>query len=97
LSLRPVTVIEALYKALQVGLEKFGDFLRELAVLLLVFIPIDYWKVGLSWPRFYAVFGASAGIFGFGLMCEYAAIAVKRYRELYEEEMGKWFKLTSSS
>jgi hypothetical protein len=96
LSLRPVTALEAFYKAFQVGLEKFGDFLRELAVLLLVFIPIDYWKADLSWMRLFIAVGASAFVFGCGLASEYAAIAVKRYRDLYEEEQGKWFNLTSS-
>jgi hypothetical protein len=96
LSLRPVTFTEACTKGLQVLLEKFGDFMRELAVLLLVFIPIDYWKDGLTWPKILAVFGVSGVVFAFGLVSEYFAIAVKRYRDLYEEEQGKWFNLTSS-
>lgn len=86
--LRPVTVTEALYKAIQTGLEKFGDFLREIAALVLVFLPLDLWKNDLTWLRSAGVICASAFLFIFGLGCEYTAIAVKRGRDRYEEEQN---------
>jgi len=83
--MRPVTLIEAFYKGVQVFMEKLGDFLREVAALVLVFIPLDLWKDSITWMRAIAVIGVSAFLFFFGLACEFSAIAVKRVRDRYEE------------
>jgi hypothetical protein len=86
LALRPVTLIEAVYKGIQVTMEKVGDFLREVAALVLVFIPLDLWKDQLSWGRIAGIIAVSLLIFVLGVGCEFAAIAVKRERDKYEEE-----------
>lgn len=93
--LRPVTLTEAVFKAIQTGLEMFGCFLREVAALVLVFIPLDLWKNEITWGRSLAVIGASAVIFILGVGCEWMSIAVKRGRVLYEEE--KLHESTGSS
>jgi hypothetical protein len=80
-----VTLVEAVYKALQVSLEKFGDFLREVAALVLVFIPLDLWRNEITWTRSVWVLAISAVIFVAGLGCEMTATVVKRARDLYEE------------
>jgi len=86
--LRPVTFIEAAYKALQVFLENSNESIREVSVLLLVFIPLDYWQKDLTTARMLEVLGFSVGVFVFGWGCGMAAVAVKRSRDRYEEEQG---------
>ena len=86
LALRPVTLVEAFYKGAQVFMEKFGDFLREVSALVLVFLPLDLWKNEITWPRSLGVIAASALLFVLGVGCEFTAIAVKRGRDRYEEE-----------
>lgn len=88
MALRPVTAIEAFYKGLQVLSEKLGEFLREVAALVLVFIPLDMWKNELTPMHTYFVLTVSAAIFIAGIGCDYSAIAVKRARDRYEEEKG---------
>lgn len=88
MALRPVTAIEAFYKGLQVFTEKLGEFLREAAVLVLIFIPLDLWKDQLTPTRIYVVVSVSAAVFFAGFGCECSAIVVKRVRDRYEEEMG---------
>ena len=83
--MRPVTLVEAFYKGLQMSLERFGEFLREVAVLVVVFIPLDLWKNEWTWARTIGVFFVSAVLFTFGLVSESMAIAVKRGRIRYEE------------
>jgi len=89
LAKRPVTLVEAVYKAIQVFLEKFGEFLREAAVLVLVFLPLDLWKDQVTWPRAAGVLFVSALLFCWGLGCEFTSIVVKRYRDRYEEEKSQ--------
>ncbi len=89
MALRPVTLLEALYKGVQVVLEKFGDFLREVAALVLVFIPLDLWKGDFTWQRSIGIILVSLAIFTFGLVSELGAVAVKRARDLYEEEQER--------
>jgi hypothetical protein len=86
--LRPVSLTEAVYKGIQVTMEKFGDFLRELAVLVLVFIPLDLWQKDITWMRSIGVLALSALFFVSGVVCEFVAIAVKRERDKYEEEQS---------
>lgn len=86
MALRPVTLVEAFYKGVQVFMEKSGDFLREVAALVLVFIPLDLWKNELTWMRSLGVIGVSGLLFFLGIGCEFTAIAVKRGRDRYEEE-----------
>jgi hypothetical protein len=86
LALRPVTLVEAFYKGMQVSMEKLGDFLREVAALVLVFIPLDLWKNEITWMRSIGVIAVSGMLFIFGIGCEFTALAVKRGRDRYEEE-----------
>lgn len=95
-ALRPVTVIEAFFKSLQTFLEKFGEFLREVAALVIVFIPIDYWKEKLDWTRMAAVSLGAIILFLTGYACDLVAIYVKRRRDQYEEEQGTWIRLKPS-
>ena len=88
MALRPVTAMEAFYKGLQVFSEKLGEFLREAAVLVLIFIPIDLWKDELTPTRVYVVVSVSAVVFFAGFGCECAAIVINRARDRYEEELG---------
>lgn len=83
--MRPVTLIEAFYKGVQVFMAKLGDFLREIAALVLVFIPLDLWKDSLTWQRGMDVVLLSLFLFLVGVACECVAIAVKRGRDRYEE------------
>jgi hypothetical protein len=87
-SLRPVTAIEAFYKAGQLFLENSNESIREVAVLVLVFIPVDLWKGDFTPVHGLWVLLASIAVFFFGWGCGLAAIAVKRAREKYEEEQG---------
>lgn len=86
MALRPVTLIEAVFKGIQTTMEKGGEFLREVAALVLVFIPLDLWKNDITWMRSIAVLAVSAFLFFVGLGCDFTAIAVKRGRDRYEEE-----------
>ncbi len=85
-SLRPVTLVEAIYKGLQVLMEKSGDFLREVAALVLVFIPLDLWQHSMTWEKTIGVLAVCVVLFWAGIGCEFVAIAVKRGRDKYEEE-----------
>lgn len=87
--MRPVTLVEACYKGIQTGLEELSEFLREVAALVLVFIPLDLWKNEITWTRSAEVFATSVFIFFLGLGCKGTAIAVKRVRDLYEEEQSR--------
>ncbi len=84
--MRPLTVVEALFKAAESGFEKGGDLLREIAALLLVFLPLEWWKNELTWGRFGEVFAASVGIFLVGMVCHWTSLGVKRGRLVWEEE-----------
>ena len=86
MALRPVTLVEAVYKGIQIFMEKLGDFLREISALVLVFIPLDLWKNEITWTRSLGVVGASVVLFVLGVGCECTAVAVKRGRDRYEEE-----------
>lgn len=87
--MRSLTVVEALFKATESGFEKGGDFLREIAALLLVFLPLDWWKGELNWQRIVGVSAASAGIFLVGMVCHWTSFGVKRGRLNWEEEEEK--------
>jgi hypothetical protein len=86
---RPVTLVEAAYKTLQTAIEKLGEFLCEVASLVLVFIPIDLWKGDLNWIKSTEVLGASAVLLFSGIACHLTATLVKRGRDLYEEAQSK--------
>ena len=60
-----------------------------MAALVLVFIPIDLWKDQMNWPRSLGVLASSLAIFVLGVASELMAIAVKRYRDKYEEEFAR--------
>ena len=87
--IRPVTLVEAVYKGIQVLMEKMGDFLREVSALVLVFIPLDLWRNEITWGRSFTVIGVSAALFITGFGCDLTAIAVKRGRDRYEEEQNR--------
>jgi hypothetical protein len=79
-------LIEAFYKGVQTFMEKLGDFLREVAALVLVFIPLDLWKESITFMRVAGVVGVAVILFMLGIGCEGLAIIVKRARDNYEEE-----------
>ena len=79
--------MEAFYKGVQVFSEKLSEFVREIAALVLVFIPLDLWKNELTWSRALFVFATSAMLFVSGIGLEFVAIVVHRARVRYEEEL----------
>lgn len=87
--MRSLTVVEAAWKATESGFEKVGDFLREVAALLLVFLPLDWWKNELTWQRVVGVLVASTAVFLAGMVCLWTSFGVKRGRLNWEELEGK--------
>lgn len=83
--MRSLTVVEVAFKATESGFEKGGDFLREVAALLLVFLPLDWWKNELTWERIVGVLAASVVVFLAGMVCHWTSLGVKRGRLNWEE------------
>jgi hypothetical protein len=62
-----------------------GDYLREAAVLVLVFIPIDLWKnKDITGLNLLEVGVLSLIILGFGMFCEWIALLMKRVQNRLE-------------
>jgi hypothetical protein len=51
-------------------LQMLGEFLREVAVLVLVFVPIDLFSHNLTWMRFIYTLVGSCVILVFGVAIE---------------------------
>ena len=87
---RKVSVIGAFLDMTESGLEMSGHFFRDIAVLVLVFVPIDIWThqpvmksdlVGLG--------GGSLVVFAFGMALQWVSSLVKWAKEIWaEEDMG---------
>ena len=64
-----------------------GEYFREMAVLIVVFIPIDLWlHTGMTGLRIFYVAVASLGLFTVGMGCEWTYRGVKRGRRAWEAE-----------
>ena len=69
---------------------KGGEYFREMAVLIVVFIPLDLWKhEEITALRIINVLLASAGLFMIGMVCEWTSYGVKRGKSVCEEEEAK--------
>lgn len=78
-----LTVIETTF-------HRGGEYLRDAAVLVMVFIPLDLWKdSGITVGRTLSVIGLSAGIFLAGMLCEWTSYGVKRGKAVWDEEEAK--------
>jgi hypothetical protein len=63
-----------------------GEFLREAAVLGLVFIPLELWKNSqVSWEHVTLLGVAVTVSFTFGMIFEWTSCGVKRGREAWDE------------
>jgi hypothetical protein len=64
-----------------------GHYLRELAVLVVVFIPLDLWKHDeITTVKMGCVFAASAIVFLWGAAFEWLAYAVQWGRDIWRRE-----------
>lgn len=64
---------------------KAGDYFREMAVLIVVFIPLDLWKqTDITGMRILEVLGVSFGLFWIGMVLEWSSYGVKRGRKAWE-------------
>ena len=63
--------------ALEMSLEKFGNFLEELSVLILVFVPLDIWQGKLTLRHLIEIGCSSGGLFLIGLGCHWVLLIVK--------------------
>jgi hypothetical protein len=52
--------------------EMFGEAFREIAVLVLVFAPLDRWveRRAYTWPDLLQTFGLSSAVFAMGVLIE---------------------------
>jgi hypothetical protein len=72
------------------GFCKAGDYFREMAVLIVAFIPLDLWKhEEITALRIVEVLAASLGLFLFGVVCEWTSYGVKRGKAVWEEEEAR--------
>jgi len=51
-------------------LEMLGEFLREIAVLVLVFVPLDFFAHNLTGTRFIYTFAVSSMLLALGIAIE---------------------------
>lgn len=71
---------------LQSSFCKGGDYFREMAVLVVVFIPLDLWKhEEITSVRVVLVIAGSIGLFVVGMICEWTSYGVKRGKAAWEE------------
>ena len=76
---------EASREATQLIAEKLGEFLREIAALVLVFIPLDLWRDRITGGRVVGVLLVCAILFMFGLWFDILAMHIKRLGQEVEE------------
>jgi len=68
-------------------LDTFAHFVRDIAVLVLVFVPIDLWKTGDYKIRHFVILSLfSLGFFVVGMALQCSAALVQRSKEVYEDE-----------
>jgi uncharacterized membrane protein YeiB len=85
--LKRLSVGGACLGAFHCTLSKIGDFLREAAVLGLVFIPIDLWRNSqVPWEHL-TIFGLAVIVtFAFGVFFEWTSLGVKYAKQIWEEK-----------
>lgn len=69
----------------------FGEFLREIAVLFLVFVPLEWWKPQLAQgnPNFlWHVGEVTVVLLVTGIIAEYVALGAIRAKRDLEESYG---------
>lgn len=65
---------------------KGGDYFREMAVLVVVFMPLDLWKhEEITAARIVMVVAGSIGLFVVGMICEWTSYGVRRGKVAWEE------------
>lgn len=86
--MRKVSITGAFLCMAESGLELFSELVRDAAVLVLVFVPIDWWKDKASWKPDSVVIlvVGSLLVFGIGLALHWTSQLVKWARGIYEEE-----------
>jgi hypothetical protein len=77
----------AILTMLETGFDKGGEYLREIAVLVIVFIPLDLWKhTEITAFRVATVILISFAIFLGGMVLEWTSYGVKRGKIAWERE-----------
>jgi hypothetical protein len=78
----------ALLSACGSGFKMFGEAVRDIAILALVFIPLDYFKEGggMSWNDINALLLWCFGIFLVGVASEWLSDTVKWAERIWEED-----------
>ncbi len=74
---------------LESGFYMGGHYLREIAVLILVFVPLDFWKhQEITTLRLFGVGAISLLVLFCGMVCEWTSYGVKRGKKVWEQEEG---------
>lgn len=82
-----LSVGTAAFSVLESGFCMFGHYLREVAVLVVVFFPLDFWKHSeITVPKMVGVFAASILVLLIGMACEWTSYGVKRGKQAWERE-----------
>jgi hypothetical protein len=81
------SLVSAILKAFDSLFDMIGHYLRELAVLIVVFIPLDLWKHDeITLTRMSWVISASAVVFAFGAAFQWLAYLVEWARDIWRKE-----------
>lgn len=56
-----------------------GEFFRDAAVLLVIFVPLDLWKPGTA-ANWLQLSLATVVLMGVGMVCEYVAVFANRFK-----------------
>lgn len=84
---RKVSFTASAFTILESGLEMSGHFVRDIAVLVLVFVPLDVWKhQEVTVNRLTLLVVVSLIVFGFGLVLQWASHLVQWAKGIWEEE-----------
>ena len=86
--LRKTTLTGAMLSITGSGYEMFGEALREVAILALVFIPLDYVKdrAGLTLERVESLLFWCFCIFFVGMVAQWFSDLVKWAAKIWEED-----------
>lgn len=75
---KPLSFITAVLAMCETTFMRGGEYLREVSILVMVFVPLDYWKHSEVTPvRIILVVACSAVIFIAGMICEWASYGIK--------------------
>ena len=86
---RKVSITGAFLGMAESGLELLSELVRDIAVLVLVFVPIDWWKdAAASWKpaSVAALITGSLTLFGIGVALHWTSQLVKWAKGIYDEE-----------